>query len=58
MKHRLLRLALGAGVALAIAAPAAPAAHAAACNTRDFPEFCAAADIVCGRTSAICRLFG
>jgi hypothetical protein len=56
--QRLLRLALGAGLAVALAAPAAPAAHAAACNDRDFPEFCAAVGAVCRRTPSICRLFG
>jgi hypothetical protein len=57
MKHRLVTLALGVGVALTLAAPATPAAHAMACNRQAFPEFCAVYDIVCARTG-VCRLFG
>jgi hypothetical protein len=56
MKHRLVTLALGAGLALAVAAPAAPA-HAMACNREAFPELCAVYDLVCARTG-VCRLFG
>ncbi|MDQ1711615.1 MAG: hypothetical protein QOE45_1065 [Frankiaceae bacterium] len=57
MKQRLLRLALGASVALAVSAPMAPPAHAFACNKQAFPEFCAALDTICQHVN-VCRLFG
>ena len=61
MRNRIARLALVAGLAVAVSAPLTQSASAGVCNTRDFPEVCAAIEAVCHTTAAtreLCGQFG
>jgi hypothetical protein len=51
MKHRLTRFALAAGVAVTIAAPTAPAAHAMTCS-QAAADVCATIAFTCQRLQA------
>jgi hypothetical protein len=50
MKHRLVRLGLGAAIALVAAAPMT-GAHASTCDANRFPEVCHAIYVACNATT-------